>query len=910
MAFVDHPQLAFTILDRHHFESLDRYKPNEAYANVARAALAPQWTVVPHGYWTHCDPPDAVVATHGWKIHISSTLDNAIETLDTVTRICVEYAIPFKFCSDDVMLELSFNKNASRSQVGKFITLYPADLDIFKVAIDRIHEATRHLTGPHVLTDRPYRDSRVVYYRYGEHKGEVKLDRFGHRLSGFHLEDGSWFSDSREPRFRLPPGLVDPFAAANEIAAPGEGGVLLKGRYRLLGAIKFSAVGGIYRGIDEQTGRKIVAREVRSALGLLARERNPADALEKEARILQRLETTGYAPVFVDMFSEWEHSFLIQEQFDAESLWSHAMGYYFAREGQTQIEAFDEIRSIIRKIADGIECVHACGVMLRDITRTNVMITPAGEIKFIDYEYAHEIDDSGPWVHGWTPGYGAPDQVSNAAPSPADDHYAFGVLIMDILTFSSSGFDLNREGLYEKLRQNLIDLNLPMALYDVVKGLTERDATARWDLRRAMETLDKVQAPTDALPLFPLESRLREAPVPEASIESKLAELVDGIAEHLHVSATFDRRDRLWPCSADMYATNPICIKHGATGVSFFLLRHQGTVDSRILDWIDRATKSTLCPPGLYSGLSGVATLFFATGRGERAIEILEQCRQSPLIHEAAGLYFGASGWGLACLHAWRETREDRFLDWAVGIGEWLLATGLRSERGLSWSVAGKTALGLGEGQSGIALFLVYLSQASNDRKYMHAAMEAMDYDLSYGIDSAGKLLWQHSADAKPGDPKSPHTWYGASGVGVAAIRCFAATGEPRYKAAAERCALNLSSRFTNKLWQFEGVAGFGEFLLDMAHFTGNENYARMAYYQAEALFPHAIKRPSGGIAFAGFDHYRICTDFAEGSSGIGAFIDRLLNRQGRLLMPDDWLLQTPIVTAVSDTHIGIEAVA
>lgn len=890
MSFVDHPNLAFTVLDRYHFESIDRYRPTNEYADIARAALPADWRIAPRGYWTSCDPPDAHVAVHGWKIHVSSTLDAAIETLRAVAGICGDLSLPFKFCSDENMLDLSFNKNASRSQVGKFMTLYPTDLAMFKAAAERIHDATRHLSGPYVLTDRPYRDSRVVFYRYGEHTGEIRLDRFGHHLSGFRLADGTWYADSREPRFRLPPGIEDPFADAGELAAPSAKGVVLNNRYRLLGALKFSAVGGVYRGVDEETGLNIVAREVRNTLGLLSRERNPADALEKEARILKRLQHTGYTPVFVDLFREWEHAFLIQEQFDAQSLWSHAMGYYFAREGQTRNEALREIRSIVRKIAVGLECIHANGVILRDLTRTNVMITPSGDIKFIDYEYAHELDDDGPWVHGWTPGYAAPDQLSNARPTPADDHYAFGVLIMDILTFSASGFDLNRNGLYEKLKQNLQDLQLPMTLYDIVEGLTERDVTARWDLRHVFEALDTLQESEADGPLFPLETRPQDAPAPSENLRKRLGDLADGIVENLIRTADFERKDRIWPCSADMYACNPIGIQHGAAGPAFFLQQRLGQVDSRILDWIDATSKTRLCPPGLYSGLSGVALLFLAAGRRERAAELLESTRESPLVREAHGLYFGASGWGLACLHAWRETREDRYLDWATDIGAWLLRTGQRSDRGLSWMVDGRTPLGLGEGQSGVALFLTYLSLATREAKYSDAAAEAMDFDLSYGIDSAGKLLWQHNTQAKPGDPKSPHTWYGAAGVGTAAIRCHAATGEVRFKRGAEACVLGVSSRFTNKLWQFEGIAGFGEFMLDMARFTGEEHYARLAYYQAEALFPHAIARPDAGIAFAGFDHYRLCTDYSEGSSGIGAFVDRLLRGKDRFLMLDDWL--------------------
>ncbi|PTA75043.1 hypothetical protein C9414_19840, partial [Bacillus sp. Nf3] len=77
----------------------------------------------------------------------------------------------------------------------------------------------------------------------------------------------------------------------------------------------------------------------------------------------------------------------------------------------------------------------------------------------------------------------------------------------------------------------------------------------------------------------------------------------------------------------------------------------------------------------------------------------------------------------------------------------------------------------------------------------------------------------------------------------------------------------------------------------------GDERFAHAAFYQAEAILPHAIDC-EGGIAFAGPAHYRLCNDFGMGGSGIGVFLDRLQNRRRRLLMLDELLEPSPTPAA------------
>ncbi|WP_167284895.1 class III lanthionine synthetase LanKC [Marilutibacter alkalisoli] len=914
MNFDDHPFMMHTLLDRDHYEPISRYAPKADYLDIVRKRLVSGWKLVVDGFWTHCTPEDYRAISHGWKIHVSSTTKDARAILEIVSEVLEQSGTAFKFCSDPWLLRLTFNKNASRVQAGKFVTIYPRDAGDMRSLLDALHRRTRSFTGPYVLTDKPYRDSNVIFYRYGEHVGEFRLNRYGNKESGFRLADGSWHSDSRAPGFRLPPGITDPFGVEEDEEGPGEDGVLLKDRYRVTAALKFNAIGGVYEAIDQLTGDEVVIREERGGMSILdLNAQDDSDAIMKEARIVKRLSETGYVPRFVDVFKEWKNWFLVTEKVDGESLWGHSMNFYFEREGKPPGEAFSELREIMIGIATGLSAVHRAGVVLRDVTRNNVLVTRDGGIKFIDFEFSHEIDDEGPWVHGWTPGYAAADQISNKTPVPADDHYAFGVLLLDMLTYSAPGFELNRQGLYEKLRQNIEELKFPPGLYDIVAGLTASDPGERWNLEDAADALNALPVPSMTESMFHVGTKLQAFAPPAESLRESLDGLLQGIGAYIEHSTVQDRDDRMWPTAAEAFVTNPVNLQHGAAGPVIFLQRARGRVGPTCLDWIERRANVKTCPPGLLSGLAGVAVVLVEAGRTERAEDLMAASHALESIHDAPGLFYGSAGWGLACLHLWLSTDAPIHLERAIEVGDRLIETSIRTPEGVCWRTESDILLGLGEGQSGVALFLSYLGKAAGDQRYLQYASDALDFEIAHSIESGGELLWQPRVDARPGEAKSPHTWFGASGVGSACLRHYRATGEERFLRIAERCAHTAgASRFTNKMWQVEGIAGFGEFMLDMHQLLGEENYRNAAFHLAEALIPHRIERKNG-VAFAGSDHYRICCDFGRGSAGIGIFLQRLFAGGPRLLMLDHLLEAGPYQqverAAVTGTHAGDELV-
>jgi tRNA A-37 threonylcarbamoyl transferase component Bud32 len=881
----------FTLLDPEFFESLDSYTPTAELREIVEAHTGDGWTISPRGFWTVCTPAEAVLGAQGWKIHLSATWATAEETLRRAVPVLAAARVPFKFASDLRMVDLCTTKNWPRTGAGKFVTVYPPDEAAFVALAERLHQATADLRGPYLLSDRPYRDSKVVFYRYGEHRSAGEVDAMGRPAPVLVGPDGTRVSDARKPCFWLPPWVKDPFEG-DAPALPQAGPVVLNGRYRVTGALRYSSMGGIYEAEDLQTGRAVIVREARPMVADRGERLDAQAVLEKEARILRRLAPTGYVPEFVELFREWEHLFLVQEKLEAQILWTYALegshGFSLAAL-PSPAALFEWLRSIVRNLVRGLAAVHARGVVLRDFTKNNVLVTRDHRFKFIDFELAYEADGSERPVIGWTAGYASPQQQANRAPTPADDHYALGALLLDILSFNAAGYPLNPGGVLRSLDLLLDDVGLPRVFHDVVVGLLEPDPERRWTPERALAALDAVQGLSTTPPAVVESGGIPDREPPSEALRAEAAEAVRGIVRYLEAVPDYTRRDRLWPASAEVFLTNPVGVQFGAAGPAWFLHRATGRAPEGALRWIADAARRQAVPPSLYNGLGGAALLLLESGKADEAHALLGRA-DARLAMALPELYHGAAGWGLTHLHFWRRTGEARHLERAVEAGEHLLRTAQSDPAGAYWeNDAGHAVHGLGHGQAGVALFLTCLNAAAPGSEWLALAEKALDFEFAHAERIDGRLLWIERRGLKVG-PRLPHMRYGSAGVGTAALRYWLATGDDRFRRLADECAHAVANRHSNKLWQDYGLAGYGEYLLDLHRFTGDARYLDNAWHLVPAILAARIERPQG-VAFAGLEHLRICCDFGMGTAGIGSFLHRLLHPSvPRLLLADELL--------------------
>jgi len=208
-------------------------------------------------------------------------------------------------------------------------------------------------------------------------------------------------------------------------------GVLLQNRYRILRELGGGGMGTVYLAEDARLpGRQCAIKQL-SPAQVPAEDRNWAiQYFQQEAQLLARLYHPGLTRV-TDYFPEKGCWYLVMDFIAGETLEQH-----LARLGKLPLE---ESLSIIIQICDVLEFLHrqTPAIIFRDLKPSNIMLTPDGQVKLIDFGIARFFNPgkTRDTVNLGTPGYAAPEQFGGMGQSdPRTDVYSLGVLLHQLLT--------------------------------------------------------------------------------------------------------------------------------------------------------------------------------------------------------------------------------------------------------------------------------------------------------------------------------------------------------------------------------------------------------------------------------------------------------------------------------------------
>ena len=208
---------------------------------------------------------------------------------------------------------------------------------------------------------------------------------------------------------------------------------LLQNRYRVLRRIGGGGMGIVYLAADTRlAGRNCAIKEM-SPAQLATQDRNWAiNAFRQEAQILARLSHPGLTTV-TDFFPESGNWYLLMDYVEGKTLQERLDQ---ARGGRLPLE---EALGIVRQLCNVLEYLHGQSppVVFRDLKPGNVMLTPRGEVKLIDFGIARFFKPgrTRDTVNLGTPGYAAPEQFGGRGQSgPQTDIYSLGVLLHQMVT--------------------------------------------------------------------------------------------------------------------------------------------------------------------------------------------------------------------------------------------------------------------------------------------------------------------------------------------------------------------------------------------------------------------------------------------------------------------------------------------
>ena len=868
--------MIYRLFHRDYPESLAAYSPHTTdFCDLVASQLPEGWRMQRRDMWFHCISPLQTLPLQGWKIHVSATLSNSQNILRTVASVLFKYNdVSFKFALDRPLLSLLNSKGWPRGASGKFITIYPSDSHRFLELIEEIDQATAGMHGPYILSDHRYKASRVVFYRYGGIRAHTTLNVKGEKVPVLVGPDGSLVPDQRLPYPTIPAWEtpVIPVEYGDRSIKPV---ALLHGRYRVEAAISFSSAGGVYLAREIQTGKSVVVKEARPCINGATDDYDAVELLKKEYRLLQVVTDTGIAPQPVDLFQEWEHWFLVEEFIEGIAMSRHSAAYNILLRTRPTQHDCSQWRDMFSRMAENlvriVGILHSRKIVFADLSTNNLIVTADGGLKVIDFEGAHEVGVDRP-ANFYTPGFGSEHRVAGGTAKMEDDYYSAGAVLLAYLLPVNGLLHLNPQARHELISSIRNDVQLPEGLADLINTLMDQPHSAS-------EPSPKVEFPTP-----PGQRECDRAVRTSRDYQAVL----DDIVTHLNSVADYKRRDRLYPADPRIFSTNPLSLAYGAAGVTYALYKITGTVPQAAVDWtLQHRITPTEYAPGLYLGMAGIAWSLLEMGMREPAEEIFRSTFQHPLVSQSPDLFHGMAGWAMAALRFFLVTGKEEYLEQAEGAGRELIASCRKSDRGYNWSSSDESPLGLAHGSSGVGLFLLYLHLITKNENYLAAGLQGLDFDLAAGARTKdGGLSWSENAESA--SPLYPYWRLGSAGIGIATVRFQRLLRSPRYESILEQVFIDTDRKYAVFPGRFAGLAGLGEFLLDMHDFSGERRFLESANKVAEGIMHFRVKR--NGSAFPGELSSRLCCDYGTGSAGIALFLNRLLGKQKSDFMLDELL--------------------
>ncbi len=197
------------------------------------------------------------------------------------------------------------------------------------------------------------------------------------------------------------------------------------GSFRIESVVGSGAMGVVYRGTNEKTGRVAAVKVVSTEFAQGGKIR---DRFEREAEILQQFRHPNIVR-FLAVGRFRGTSYLAMEFVDGVTLEKIIL----ERGGLPWLEVVD----LGIQICDALHYAHQHGVVHRDLKPSNLMIGADGKVKLTDFGIAKDLDATQLTGTGRTLGtaaYMAPEQIRGTPPvSHKTDLYALGVVFYQLL---------------------------------------------------------------------------------------------------------------------------------------------------------------------------------------------------------------------------------------------------------------------------------------------------------------------------------------------------------------------------------------------------------------------------------------------------------------------------------------------
>lgn len=246
-------------------------------------------------------------------------------------------------------------------------------------------------------------------------------------------------------------------------------GSIVDGRYEILKEIGRGGMSIVYLAMDSRLKKSLVVKDIRKRSN--SNHEILINSLVIEANMLKKLEHPALPRIY-DIIETKNGIYVVMDYIEGESLKEK-----LEREHRVSAE---EVVEWAKQLSDVLAYLHnrkPNPIIYRDMKPDNIMLTPDGKVKLIDFGIAREYksESSTDTTNLGTKAYAAPEQIAGKQTDNRTDIYSLGVTLYHLVTGKSLS-----EPPFEIRPIRTWDSTLPEGLEYIIQRCTQVEPEERY----------------------------------------------------------------------------------------------------------------------------------------------------------------------------------------------------------------------------------------------------------------------------------------------------------------------------------------------------------------------------------------------------------------------------------------------